>query len=94
MGVNEYVIEEPLTIPLLEMDREGERRQIERLKRVRRERDNRAVREKLVALEKAARGSDNLMPYILDAVREYATLGEICGVFREVFGEYREPTIL
>ncbi len=94
VGVNDYVTEEPLTIPLLEMDREGERRQIERLKRVRRVRDNRAVREKLVVLEKAARGSDNLMPYILDAVREYATLGEICGVFREVFGEYREPVIL
>jgi len=94
VGVNDYVTEEPLTIPLLEMDREGERRQIERLKRVRRERDNRAVRERLAALERAARGSENLMPYILDAVREYATLGEICGVFREVFGEYREPVIL
>ena len=94
VGVNDYVTEEPLTIPLLEMDREGERRQIERLKRVRRERDNRAVRERLAALERAAQGSENLMPYILDAVREYATLGEICGVFREVFGEYREPVIL
>jgi methylmalonyl-CoA mutase N-terminal domain/subunit len=94
VGVNDYLTEEPLTIPLLEMDREGERRQIERLKRVRRERDNRAVRERLIALERAARGSGNLMPYILDAVREYATLGEIMGVFREVFGEYREPVIL
>jgi methylmalonyl-CoA mutase N-terminal domain/subunit len=94
VGVNDYVTEEPLTIPLLEMDREGERRQIERLKRVRRERDNRAVREKLAALRRAAQGSENLMPYILDAVRAYATLGEIMGVFREVFGEYREPVIL
>jgi len=94
VGVNEYVTEEPLTIPILEMDREGERRQIERLKRVRRERDNRAVREKLAALRRAAQGSENLMPYILEAVREYATLGEIMGVFREVFGEYREPVIM
>jgi methylmalonyl-CoA mutase N-terminal domain/subunit len=94
VGVNDYLTDEPLTIPLLEIDREGERRQIERLKRVRKERDNRAVRERLAALERAARGSENLMPYILDAVREYATLGEICGVFREVFGEYREPVIL
>jgi methylmalonyl-CoA mutase N-terminal domain/subunit len=94
VGVNDYLSEEPLTIPLLEIDREGERRQIERLKRVRRERDNRVVRERLAALERAARGSENLMPYILDAVREYATLGEICGVFREVFGEYREPVIV
>jgi methylmalonyl-CoA mutase N-terminal domain/subunit len=94
VGVNDYSTDEPVAIPLLEMDREGERRQIERLKRVRRERDNRVVRERLAALERAARGSENLMPYILDAVRAYATLGEICGVFREVFGEYREPVIL
>ena len=94
VGVNEYVTEEPLSIPLLQMDPEGERRHLERLKRVRRERDNRAVREKLAALRKAAQGSENLMPYILEAVREYATLGEIMGVFREVFGEYREPVIL
>ncbi len=52
------------------------------------------MREKLAALRKAAQGSENLMPYILEAVREYATLGEIMGVFREVFGEYREPVIL
>ncbi|HIC94402.1 MAG TPA: methylmalonyl-CoA mutase, partial [Anaerolineae bacterium] len=94
VGVNEYVAEEPLSIPLLQMDPEGERRHLERLKRVRRERDNRAVREKLAALRRAAQGSENLMPYILEAVREYATLGEIMGVFREVFGEYREPVIL
>ena len=94
VGVNEYVTEEPLSIPLLQMDPEGERRHLERLKRVRRERDNRAVREKLAALRRAAQGSENLMPYILEAVREYATLGEIMGVFREVFGEYREPVIL
>jgi len=94
VGVNEYMTEEPLSIPLLQMDPEGERRHLERLKRVRRERDNRAVREKLAALRRAAQGSENLMPYILEAVREYATLGEIMGVFREVFGEYREPVIL
>ncbi len=94
VGVNEYRLEEPVTIPLLKVDPEGERRQIERLKRVRRERDNGAVREKLAALREAAQGTENLMPYILDAVRVYATLGEICGVLREVFGEYREPVIL
>ena len=49
---------------------------------------------RLEALREAAQGTENLMPYILDAVRAYATLGEICGVFREVFGEYREPVIL
>jgi methylmalonyl-CoA mutase N-terminal domain/subunit len=91
VGVNEYVAEEPLEIPLLEMDREGERRQIARLQRVRAERNNEAVSQKLAALEEAARGTQNLMPFIIDAVREYATLGEICDVFRKVFGEYREP---
>ena len=94
VGVNDYLSEEPLTIPLLEIDREGERRQRERLARVRRERDNELVRQRLGALRGAAQGTENLMPYILDAVREYATLGEICGVFREVFGEYREPVFL
>jgi len=53
-----------------------------------------AVEERLSALRQACQGTENLMPYILDAVRAYCTLGEICGVFREVFGEYREPVIL
>ncbi|MCR4405666.1 MAG: methylmalonyl-CoA mutase family protein [Anaerolineae bacterium] len=94
VGVNDYVMDEPLTIPLLQMDPAGERRQIARLQRVRAERDNQAVTERLAALEKAARGTENLMPFILEAVRAYATLGEIMGVFRKVFGEYREPVIV
>lgn len=94
VGVNDYTTDEPLTIPLLKMDPEGERRQLERLNRVRRERDNQAVEERLVALENAARSEANLMYPILDAVRAYATLGEIVGVFRRVFGEYREPAFL
>ena len=94
VGVNDYLTDEHVAIPLLEIDREGERRQRERLARVRRERDNELVTQRLEALREAAQGTENLMPYILDAVRAYATLGEICGVFREVFGEYREPVIL
>ena len=94
VGVNDYLTDEHVTIPLLEIDREGERRQRERLARVRRERDNELVSQRLEALQEAAQGTENLMPSILDAVRAYATLGEICGVFREVFGEYREPVIL
>jgi methylmalonyl-CoA mutase N-terminal domain/subunit len=70
------------------MDEEGERRHLERLNRVRRERSQREVQRTLAELRRAAQGTENLMPYILDAVRAYATLGEICGVFREVFGEY------
>ena len=94
VGVNDYVLEEPLHIPLLEMDPAGERRQIERLDRVRRERDNDAVQQRLETLCQASEGTDNLMPFILDAVREYATLGEIMGILRQVFGEYREPVIV
>ncbi len=94
VGVNDYLTEEHVTIPLLEIDREGEQRQRERLARVRRERDNELVARRLEALREAAQGTENLMPPILDAVRAYATLGEICGVFREVFGEYREPVIV
>ena len=89
VGVNEHRTDDQLEIPLLRVDREGERRQIERLNRVRRSRDNRLVKEKLRALEQAARGSDNLMPPLLEAVKAYATLGEMMDVFRDVFGEYQ-----
>ncbi len=94
VGVNEYVEEEPLRIPLLEMDPEGERRQIDRLRRLREERDNERVGATLAALREAARGTENLMPYILEAVRAYATLQEITDVLREVFGIYQEPVIV
>jgi methylmalonyl-CoA mutase N-terminal domain/subunit len=90
VGVNDYVLDEPLTIPLLKVDEQGERRHLERLNRVRRERDWRHTSQTLQELRQAARGDRNLMPYIIEAVRAYATLGEICGVLREVFGEYKE----
>ncbi len=91
VGVNEYNTGEEADIPLLRVDREGERLQIEGINEVRRTRDNREVAEKLRALEAAARGNDNLMPPLIDAVKSYATLGEMMDVFREVFGEY-QPT--
>ncbi len=94
VGVNDYVEEGPVRIPLLEMDPQGYTRQVARLERVRRERDNEQVGATLEALRQAARGTENTMPYILDCVRAYATLGEIMGVFRQVFGEYREPAII
>jgi methylmalonyl-CoA mutase N-terminal domain/subunit len=94
VGVNEYAEAAPVRIPLLEMDPEGYKRQVARLERVRRERDNERVGVTLESLREAARGTENTMPFILDCVRAYATLGEIMGVFREVFGEYREPTII
>jgi len=89
VGVNDYVTDEELGIPLLRVDREGEARQIENLNRIRRTRDNHQVAIRLRELEQAARGSENLMPPLLEAVRAYATLGEMMGVFRDVFGEYQ-----
>ncbi len=94
VGVNDYIMEEPITIPILQMDKEGEKRQLERLSRLRRERNNELVSIKLEALREAARGKDNLMPFILEAVSAYATLGEVCGVLRKVFGEYRLPAMV
>jgi len=94
VGVNEYVRDEPIKIPILEMDKEGEKRQLERLSRLRRERDNEMVSTRLEALRQAAHGNENLMPYILEAVSAYATLGEVCGVLRKVFGEYRLPALV
>ncbi len=88
VGVNEYITDDALDIPLLRVDRAGEQFQIERLNQVRRQRDNRDVAEKLRALEQAARGSENLMQPLLDAVNAYATLGEMMDVFRSAFGEY------
>lgn len=91
VGLNDYVVDEPLAVPLLEMDEEGERRHLERLNRVRNERSSRDVAQRLEELRRAAQGTENLMPYILEAVRAYATMDEICDVFREVFGIH-EPT--
>ena len=88
VGVNEYRTEEGTEIPLLRVDREGEKKQIESLNEVRRTRDNREVSQRLKALEQAARGSENTMPYLVEAAKAYATLGEMMDVFRDVFGEY------
>ena len=92
--MNEYVADEPIAIPILQMDPDGERRQIARLQELRRARDNEKVGATLAALRDAAKGTVNLMPFILDAVRAYATLGEITDVLREVFGVYQESVII
>jgi len=90
VGVNDYVLDEPVGIPLLTDVAKGQQRHLDRLNQVRRERDNREVTRRLNELHDAAKGDANLMPYILDAVRAYATLGEMCGVLRGVFGEHTE----
>ncbi len=97
IGVNKYVMaEDPFaeSIRLFEVDPHIEKEQIENLRRLKRERDNKKVKEALDKLRKAAEGEENLMPKIIDAVRVYATIGEICDVLREVFGEYKETVIL
>jgi methylmalonyl-CoA mutase N-terminal domain/subunit len=76
------------------MDPEGYERQVNRLNQLKEQRDGAEVRRRLDALREAAGGTENLMPFILDAVRASATLGETCGILREVFGEYREPAII
>ncbi len=93
VGVNDYQIDEPIEIPLLKMDEKGEERQINRLKKLRKDRNKAKFDKNLNALRKAAEGDDNLMPCILDCVHSYATLGETCQVLRDAFGEYEEPAI-
>ncbi len=95
VGVNEFVTGEHRVPPLLEVDPEVEERQRRNLAAVKARRDAEAVRARLEALRRAAREPGApLMPAIIEAVREYATLGEICGVLREVFGEYRASAAL
>jgi methylmalonyl-CoA mutase N-terminal domain/subunit len=92
VGVNDFNLkDEKLTIPILEMDPEGEIRQLERLKKLRTDRDKNKWENALDRLKNASEGDENLMPFILEASKSYATLGEICDVMREVFGEYEEP---
>lgn len=91
VGINAYQDQENVPIPILEMDPGGYRRQVERLKQLRAERDQGRVGQTLDKLRIACQGMENTMPYILDAVRAYATLGEITAVMKEVFGTYEEP---
>ncbi len=92
VGVNAYTEDKPLSIPLLEMDPQGYARQVERLKQVRLSRDQGRVGQALDRLRLACHGTENTMPYILEAVRAYATLSEIVGVMKSEFGTYQEPT--
>jgi methylmalonyl-CoA mutase N-terminal domain/subunit len=93
VGVNDYGTDEPMKIKLLEMDPEGYKRQTERLERIRKDRDKKKHQEALDRLMKVAEGDENVMPAIMQAVHADATLGEVSGVFREVFGEYKDPAI-
>ena len=92
VGVNAYVTDEK-PIEILQIDESVGRHQAERLRSLRADRSNDEVRRRLDALRKAAAGSENLMPYLYEAVKAYATLGEICDALRTVFGVYNEAAI-
>lgn len=92
VGINKYVKEnEVIDIPIVEIDDALEQEQVKRTQEVRRRRDNRAVKQCLEDLKQACIKGENVMPYCIAAVKERATVGEICDVYREVFGEYRDP---
>ena len=94
VGVNRFQIEEEDKKELLKIDEEVEKFQLEKLKKVKANRDSNLVNEKLNNLKTAASENKNIVPYILDSVKTYATLQEICDTLREVFGEYQSSTIL
>jgi len=95
VGVNEYTIEEEeYPLKILRVDPKVEEEQITRLQRVKQERDNRKVKEILEKLHYAAEKDENLMPTIIEAVKAYATLGEITEVLRKVYGEYKELIVI
>jgi methylmalonyl-CoA mutase N-terminal domain/subunit len=94
VGMNKFQIKEATQKGLLRVDPIVGELQKEKLSKLRKERDNGKVSEALKALKEGAKGDDNLMPLILDSVKAYATLGEICGVLREVFGEYQQSIVL
>ena len=91
VGVNKYATEEETPIELLKIDEKVEAEQLKRLQEIKRTRDNRKVARTLDALRAACKNGQNVMPSVIEAVREYATEQEICDVYREVFGEYQDP---
>src|SRR5512141_3204074 len=94
VGVNAYQEKKPLTIPLLQMDENGYKVQMQRLADLRKTRDNGRVGQTLDKLRIALQGTENSMPYLMDCVQAYATLGEIISVMKEVFGVYEESTVI
>ncbi len=95
VGVNEYIEEAPSDIPILEMDPEGEKRHLARLAATKANRDQAAWRAAMERLEAASRDpNENTMPFIIEAVKAKATVGEISNLWRRVFGEYREQVVV
>ena len=93
VGINDYTLGEEVKVPTLYVDYAGEKAHLERLNRVRRERNQAEAQRALDNLRRACEGTENTMPVLLEAVKAYTTLGEIMDVFRSVFGEYMEPAV-
>jgi methylmalonyl-CoA mutase N-terminal domain/subunit len=93
VGVNKYTEGEEMEVELHEYRLESAEEQIQRLREVKRERDNRRVVQSLKELERAAREEKNVMPTLLECCKNYATVGEMTKVFKEAFGEFKEPSI-
>ena len=91
VGVNKYVTADQVPIPFLEIDDRVEKQQIKRLKAVRRKRDGKAVKKSLDDIRTACRKGENVMPDCIEAVKNLVSVQEICDVYREVYGEYRDP---
>jgi len=94
VGVNAFVEENEQAIEVLQIDESAEKQQLVKLEKLKLRRDNRRVQDSLDALGRAAGGRENTMPHILDAVRAYATVGEICDALRAVFGSYTETSVV
>ncbi len=93
VGVNAFAEGDPGEVPTLKIGFETEWAQVKKVRALRERRDGIGVRNRLEALKSAARGTDNLMPVLLDCVKAYATEGEIMGALKDVFGVYREPIL-
>lgn len=94
IGVNKFQINEGKPKGLLKIDKSVQEEQIKFLRKVKSERNNDELIQKLSILKQAAKGSDNLLPFILDSVKSYASIGEICNTLRDVFGEYKEQIVI
>jgi methylmalonyl-CoA mutase N-terminal domain/subunit len=95
VGVNEYLSDEKPDIPILKFDPEGEKRHLARLKKHKAERDQAAHADAMAALEQVSRDAKtNTMPYIIAAVNAGATVGEVCNMWRKVYGEYQEQVVV
>jgi methylmalonyl-CoA mutase N-terminal domain/subunit len=93
VGLNQFAVEEETPIKILRVSTEVEKRQIEKLNSAKSSRSKEKLDDVLSQLLQATEHDENLMPSIIEAVKEYATLGEICNVLRQIYGEYKAPTV-